>query len=139
MATLVFVYGTLMRGERNHHWMRGARFVGGAVTAARFSLWSLGAYPVICPKGRTRVRGEVFRLSYAHLRRLDILEEYPRFYHRCREPTRFGPAWIYYQSNPPLQSRLLPGGNWRRRTMRPLSRSGFAGVEAVQGRLRDLC
>lgn len=138
MATHVFVYGTLMRGERNHHWMRGARFVGNASTAPRFSLWSLDAYPVLCPYGRTRVQGEVFRLTEAHLRRLDILEEYPRFYYRRRESTRFGPAWLYYQVSPPLESRPLPGGNWRRRKTRPLLRNGFAGVVAVQGRQHDL-
>ncbi|MEE4249661.1 MAG: gamma-glutamylcyclotransferase family protein [Alcanivoracaceae bacterium] len=138
MTTQVFVYGTLMRGERNHHWMRGARFVGSASTPPRFSLWSLGAYPVLCPHGRTRVQGEVFRLTEAHLRYLDILEECPRLYHRRREATRFGLAWLYYQSSPPPQSRFLPDGNWRRRTMRPLQRHGFAGVDAVQGRQRDL-
>lgn len=138
MITRVFVYGTLMRGERNHHWMRGARLLGECVSSPRFSLWSLGAYPVLCPQGHCRVHGEVYQISYAHLRRLDVLEEYPRFYLRRLQPTRFGPAWLYYQQAVPSLARALPGGSWRRRRHRPLTRSAFAGVEAVQGRQRDL-
>ena len=38
MKVQVMVYGTLMRGERNHRHMTGARFVREARTAARFTL-----------------------------------------------------------------------------------------------------
>ncbi|MFN3712128.1 MAG: gamma-glutamylcyclotransferase [Alcanivoracaceae bacterium] len=138
MQQRVFVYGTLLQGERNHHWMQGARLLGPARTAPRFRLWSLGSYPVLCFDGRQSIRGEVYQLSATHLRSLDILEECPRYYLRCRIPTRYGPAWIYYQPQPPQHARALPGGDWRRRVSRPLTRQGFAGVSAVQGRRLDL-
>lgn len=138
MAIRVFVYGTLMLGERNHHWMRGAARIGRAVTPRGFSLWSLGQYPVACPGGGGRIRGEVYSLSFAHLCRLDVLEECPRFYRRRLVRTRFGLAWIYHQLEPPADAVWLPGGNWRRSSLRLDTRRGFQGVEAVQGRRADL-
>lgn len=133
MATRVFVYGTLMRGESNHHWMRGTRLLGAARSAPRFSLWSLNTYPVLCLGGRHRIYGEVYRLSPEKLRQLDLLEECPRYYRRARLPTRFGIAWFYYQPEPPVGSWPLLAGNWRRRSSRPLRRHGFDSVSAHQG------
>ncbi len=137
MTTRVFVYGTLLRGQRNHHWMRGAIRLGRTSSPVGFSLWSLGQYPVACPGGRGRIRGEVYRLSLAHLYRLDLLEEYPRFYQRRLVRTSFGLAWLYYQSKPPANARWLPGGDWQRSRPRVDIRRGFEGVEAVQGRSLD--
>lgn len=137
MSTRVFVYGTLMRGQRNHHWMRGAVWLG-CSSPRGFSLWSLGQYPVACPGGGGRIRGEVYSLSLAHLYRLDVLEECPRFYRRRLVRTRFGMAWIYYQLEPPANAIWLPGGDWRRSRPRVDIRRGFHGVEAVQGRRADL-
>ena len=133
----VFVYGTLLRGERNQHWMRGAVLLGRAVTPRGYSLWSLGQYPVACPFGGGRIRGEVYRLNLAGLYRLDVLEEYPRYYRRRLLRTSLGLAWIYYQDVPPAGARRLPGGDWRRGRPRIDSRRGFQGVEAVQGRQVD--
>jgi len=133
MATRVFVYGTLMRDECNHHWMRGARFLGVARSAPRFSLWSLNTYPVLCLEGRHRIYGEVYRVSQQKLRQLDLLEECPRYYRRARLATRFGMAWFYYQPEPPAGSRPLLVGNWHHRRFRPLRRDGFDSVSAHQG------
>ena len=137
MKNRVFVYGTLMRKQRNHHWMRGAVWLGRATSPRGFSLWSLGQYPVACPGGCGRVRGEVYGLDLAHLYRLDVLEEFPRFYQRRLIRTRFGLAWIYYQPAPPGGSRRLAGGDWRRNRSCVEFRRGFHGVEATQGRHVD--
>lgn len=117
--------------------MRGAVPLGRAISARGLSLWSLGQYPVACHGGGGRVRGEVYRLSLAHLYRLDVLEEYPRFYRRRRERTSVGLAWVYYQPEPPANARWLPGGDWRRSGPRVDIRREFHGVEAVQGRNAD--
>jgi gamma-glutamylaminecyclotransferase len=138
MSERIFVYGTLMRGECNHHWLKGARLLGPALTAPRFQLWSLGSYPVLCLQGLHRIHGEVYQVSPARLRDLDTLEEYPHYYLRRRIRTAYGLAWVYYQRQPPRDGTPLPGGDWRRRTGRPLIRHGFAGVSVVQGRGADL-
>ena len=71
----VFLYGTLMRGERAHRLLHGrAEFVGDGSVAGR--LVSLGRYPGLVA-GRGRVRGEVWRLSAPEvLRTLDEYEGY---------------------------------------------------------------
>lgn len=74
---LVFVYGTLKRGCRNHGWMRGGFFVGEATTQPDFRMHDLGGYPgmyVVEEKGLS-IRGELWRVDDAGLARLDILED----------------------------------------------------------------
>ncbi len=47
MGALLFVYGTLKRGCRNHRHLAGQAFVGPARTAPGFTLYDLGGYPGI--------------------------------------------------------------------------------------------
>lgn len=115
----VFVYGTLLAGEANHHWLRGAPCLGAWRTPACYRLFSLGAYPVLVPGGRHAVEGEMYRVDDAGLALLDRLEDYPVDYLRRQLRTPFGPAWVYYQKQPPQGGRLLPHGNWRRVRARP--------------------
>ena len=133
MRHTVFVYGTLLRGERNHHFLRKARRLGAWRTPPRFSLWSLGAYPVACPNGHQRLAGEVYRVDQRELGLLDLLEEIPHYYYRTRLQTPWGQAWIYLQSEPPRGADLLPAGSWRRRSARVNRRMGFESVSATQG------
>jgi gamma-glutamylcyclotransferase (GGCT)/AIG2-like uncharacterized protein YtfP len=71
----LFVYGTLKRGLRNHHWMQGGRFLGEAVTEGRFRLFDCGGFPGLVqdPSGY-QVRGEVWEVPPGVKRRLDVLE-----------------------------------------------------------------
>lgn len=116
----VFVYGTLMRGESNHHLLRQARFFGPARTPPGYRLFTAGTYPVLCPGGRHAIAGEVYGITQQELILLDELEEYPRFYQRRFIGTPFGPAWIYYQNHPPTGAQLLASGSWRRSRTRRL-------------------
>ncbi|EXJ15740.1 gamma-glutamylcyclotransferase family protein [Imhoffiella purpurea] len=109
----VFVYGTLLRGDVNHHLLEGAEFLGPHRTAPCFGLYLLGAYPGIARGGTTAVRGEVFRVDGAGLRRLDHLEDYPRLYDRQRIPTPYGWAWIYLYRGSLENRPLIRGGDWR--------------------------
>lgn len=109
----VFVYGTLMRHEANHHYLRAATYLGRARTAPRYRLFSLGSYPVLCLNGRQRVYGEVYQVSTATLQQLDRLEEYPHYYQRKQVPTAFGPAWLYFQAQPPVTARPIASGRWQ--------------------------
>ncbi len=111
----VFVYGTLLEGCRNHHWLMGARKLGDHVTGACYTLYDLGPYPGVMAKGATAVVGEVYLVSAGILARLDVLEDYPREYTRERIDTPFGPAWIYLYRQPPPHARPLVGGDWRQR------------------------
>ena len=82
MAVLIFVYGTLLRGEANHPQLSDAAFVRSACTEARYELVDLGGYPALLEDGNTAVSGEVYDVNSALLARLDRFEEVPELYER---------------------------------------------------------
>lgn len=87
---LLFVYGTLKRGLRNHRLLASAQFVGEARTEERrFRLLDCGPYPALIeiPADATgteplQIRGEVYRITPAHLPALDELEDEGTLYRR---------------------------------------------------------
>ena len=81
-TSLVFVYGTLLRGEGNHRLLSRARFVGPARTAPTYRMHSLGGFPGVVAGGSQSIVGEVFEVNEAELAALDRLESHPRFYRR---------------------------------------------------------
>ena len=74
--TLIFVYGTLKRGGRNHHYLAGQTFVGDACTTAGFRLYNLGGYPgmVADVSSPGCIKGEIWNIDQPCLARLDELE-----------------------------------------------------------------
>jgi gamma-glutamylcyclotransferase (GGCT)/AIG2-like uncharacterized protein YtfP len=82
LGHLVFVYGTLKRGERNFDRMAGARFIGTATT--RDATFTLREYDSISRPGRLvpdvsaggehRIAGELFAVDDALLAALDAFE-----------------------------------------------------------------
>lgn len=73
MATL-FVYGTLMKGMRNHTYLEKAQFVGDAETKPEYELLSNGSIPAMRP-GTEVVKGELYEVDEETLKGLDVLEE----------------------------------------------------------------
>lgn len=119
--TLVFVYGTLKRGHRNHDWLMGASFRGDAVLPGAV-LHDLGPFPMAI-SGDGQVIGEVYAVDEAGLARLDHLEGCPRLYERKEMGLADGrTAWVYLGR--PHQVRnvpLMPDGLWRGRGLQHLS------------------
>lgn len=81
-STILFVYGTLKRGQRNHGLMREARYLGEAVTAPLYTLLDLGSFPGMIPGGSTAVHGELYEVGPKLLALLDRHEGVPRLYNR---------------------------------------------------------
>lgn len=77
---LLFVYGSLKRGLSNHGMLRGAVYVGEAVTAAGYRLVRIDAYPALTRPGSRAIRGELYRVTPELLDALDAFEgdEYVR-------------------------------------------------------------
>ncbi len=111
----IFVYGTLLRGESNDHWLVGAEFLGVDRLGAA-QLFNLGNYPMIVP-GKGWVKGELYRISPAILQKLDILEEHPDYYQRNLVTLESGcRAWVYWgQAGLVVDHPLVVSGFWRDR------------------------
>ena len=74
--SLVFVYGTLMRGDCRHHVIASERFRGSAKTKPFYRLFHLGSYPGLVKMGDTgaAVEGELYSVSERCLKTLDEIE-----------------------------------------------------------------
>jgi gamma-glutamylaminecyclotransferase len=115
--TRVFVYGTLLTGERNHHLLEGARRVAEARTQPAFTLHDFGPFPGLVAGGDHAVLGEVYEVDEPTLAALDRLEGHPSFYQRtsiCLEDGRSVQAYVL---RPDQVSHLpiIPSGSWRER------------------------
>jgi gamma-glutamylaminecyclotransferase len=84
--TLVFVYGTLLKGQRNHSLLFGSRFMCTGQTIAEYELVDLGDFPAMIPADPDdegcSIFGEVYAVDHAILEILDEIEDHPRFYRR---------------------------------------------------------
>jgi gamma-glutamylcyclotransferase (GGCT)/AIG2-like uncharacterized protein YtfP len=115
-AHLVFVYGSLRRGQRHHRLLGGSRLLGLHRTAPGYTMIDLGAYPGVVDDGQTAVTGEVYRVSGACLRVLDWFEGCPAHYRRTAIATPWGAAWIYLLGRTVRRpARRVAGGDWCRR------------------------
>uniref|UniRef100_A0A182WY00 Gamma-glutamylcyclotransferase family protein n=1 Tax=Anopheles quadriannulatus TaxID=34691 RepID=A0A182WY00_ANOQN len=93
----VFVYGTLKRGEPNHHWLTDAangqaRFIAKGRTVGRYPLVVATRHNVPflldVPGTGHSVVGEIYEIDDRMLGRLDVLEDYPQLYDRRPEEIR---------------------------------------------------
>ena len=102
--TLLFVYGTLKRGQRNHARLAGQEFVGEAQTLPRYRLYDRGRYPCLVEVGQAgvAVRGEVWRVDEADLACLDEFEGAPTLFRRrvLALPGFAEPVETYYYQRP---------------------------------------
>ena len=116
---LVFVYGTLMRGQSRHHEMEdGCHFVCNGNTQG--DLYRVSDYPGIV-NGKGTVKGELYRTSDAFevMQRLDWVEgvcgDRPLFNRVIRKiETAQGELWAYsYNYNRVAdEAQLISSGEW---------------------------
>lgn len=68
----VFVYGTLMKGEVNQHYLENSTFLGTA-TIKGYDMYNVGWYPAVVP-GDNLIRGELHRVPLKDMPSIDRLE-----------------------------------------------------------------
>jgi gamma-glutamylcyclotransferase (GGCT)/AIG2-like uncharacterized protein YtfP len=108
--TLLFVYGTLKRGGRNHRHLAGQTFLGDARTAAGYGLFALDGYPGMVPQANDSagVVGEVWSVDDACRARLDELEGLSEGLYR-REPVPLLPPFATQHVETYLYARSTEG------------------------------
>jgi gamma-glutamylcyclotransferase (GGCT)/AIG2-like uncharacterized protein YtfP len=106
---LLFVYGTLLRGEPGHHHLGDARFLGAYRTPPQYRMVVVDWYPAISVGGGT-VEGEVFEVSAAQLATLDAYEGDE--YVRELIETPWGRAFIYVAITIDDALVEVPSGRW---------------------------
>lgn len=71
--TNIFVYGTLMKGQSNHHaFLKDGSFIGNGMIEG-YDMYDLGYFPGIV-SGTGKVYGEVYSVTPEELKRIDALE-----------------------------------------------------------------
>lgn len=118
MKQLVFVYGTLLKGERNAHWAGNAPRKSASVSGLLYDT-GFGFPAIKTQKGTAKVLGEVIYTDDEGLAHMDILEGYPRLYDRKRVIATLDEggeveAWVYEMPIEDGGFRLIEGGNWRK-------------------------
>lgn len=130
----VFVYGTLKKGEGNHHILRGSQFV--APDSVRgYLLYSLGGFPgasPTIPTGNSLVCGEVYSVDDETLKMMDRLEGHPNWYRRemvILESKRRAWMYVYLCS---LEGRpIIQSGIWCRHQQSPTYQSVAARMDSA--------
>jgi gamma-glutamylcyclotransferase (GGCT)/AIG2-like uncharacterized protein YtfP len=111
---LLFVYGSLKRGQANHEQLAGAEFLGAAKTVPGYSLYRVGVYPGLARGGHAAVAGELYRVACTAFRRLDAFEGCPWLYERGRVQLADGRSVHTYLIPDCRRSECDPclGGTW---------------------------
>jgi len=114
---LLFVYGSLLEGEKDHELLVGAEHVGPAKTPARYHLVELTQFPALVPGGRLEVVGELYLVNRETLAAIDVRKEVPRLFARERIELADGQVAETYTMRPDQAPgrRRLRNGDWRQR------------------------
>lgn len=115
----VAVYGSLKKGHYNNQMLDRCKFIGETKTEAKFTMYSLGAFPMVVQHGDTSITIEVYEVDAIALGGLDRLETSPSFYQRKLIKTEFGPVWMYTREPECLTEGacvpdVIQSGNWKR-------------------------
>lgn len=114
---MIFVYGTLLKGEYNHNLMTSSRFIKYGETLPGYDLFDLGAYPALAEGGSGAVKGEVYEVAREDLKLIDSLEGHPDWYERKQVALKDGSVVeTYIMPRHDINDYpIIDSGDWRKR------------------------
>jgi gamma-glutamylcyclotransferase (GGCT)/AIG2-like uncharacterized protein YtfP len=116
-ACRLFIYGTLLPGERDHALLAKAEHLGPALTEAQFQLADLGMYAALVPDGKVAVHGELYAVDLETRRAIDVARQVPVLFQRM--PIRLADGTqveTYAMATDQVRGkRRLAHGDWRAR------------------------
>ena len=113
----LIVYGTLLSGERNHHFCRNAVSITPCTVTG--TLYDTGCgFPAFQVEGNITVQAELIEIPIADWAAVDRLEGYPRLYDRqlisCTlADSTTDTGWIYIMNNLPPMAKVIKSGDWK--------------------------
>ena len=113
----LIVYGTLLSGERNHHFCRNAVKITRCTVIG--TLYDTGCgFPAFQMEGNTTVKAELIEIPITDWTAVDRLEGYPRLYDRqlfkCTLSDGTTDAGlIYIMNNLPPMAKVIKSGDWK--------------------------
>lgn len=113
----LFVYGSMLRGERDHHLLDGATFLGPARTQPAYTLVELGPYAAIVSGGAVSVVGELYLVDKKTRFALDVERQYPALFQRFPVTLEDGSSAEAYgmRDEQVRGKRRIKSGSWRDR------------------------
>jgi gamma-glutamylcyclotransferase (GGCT)/AIG2-like uncharacterized protein YtfP len=128
----IFVYGTLLHGERDHALLDAAEALGPALTEPSYQLVEVGAYAALIPDGKVAVHGELYAVDLQTRRRIDVARQVPILFQRVTIRLADGAAVESYvmTADQTRGKRRFAHGDWRKRFAPPAPRR--AGGEFVK-------
>ena len=133
----LFIYGTLLPGERDHALLAGAELLGPAVTEALFQLVELNVYAALVPDGKVAVHGELYAVDLETRRRIDVARQVPILFQRATIRLADGTEVETYlmSADQTRGKRRHAHGDWRKRFAPPVERrAGGPLVSWARGR-----
>jgi gamma-glutamylcyclotransferase (GGCT)/AIG2-like uncharacterized protein YtfP len=110
MSTLLFVYGTLKRGGKNHAHLASEKFLAPAQALPGYRLYDVGGFPGLVPDATApfSIAGELWEVSDAALARLDAFEGVDEILYR-RETIPLAPPFEKTAAQGYLYARPVAG------------------------------
>lgn len=109
----VFVYGTLLYGQRNHsHFLHNANFCTKAIIN-NYAIYDLGSYPGVKPYAGQKIKGEIYDIDGEILANLDMLEGEGYLYKRIKLDINtseglYKDVYIYIYNHEVDENALMP-------------------------------
>ena len=100
---IVFVYGTLMKGMGNDHFLKKSEYLGDGLTDKEYSMYIDIVIPKITETPRYKIEGELYVVSDVDMRLMDKLEgNYSKMVTKVynKRSKKFVDAFIYVWERP---------------------------------------
>ncbi|MEO6599134.1 MAG: gamma-glutamylcyclotransferase family protein [Polyangiaceae bacterium] len=113
----LFIYGTLLPGEREHALLGTAESLGPVATEPLYQLVELNVYAALIPDGKVSVHGELYAVSLETRRKIDVARQVPILFQRTLVRLVDGSEVETYSMSPDQVrgKRRLAHGDWRKR------------------------
>lgn len=96
---LVFLYGSLKRGQMNHNIVEKSTFIDCGITEEHYNMYAYDNFPMLIEsEEESNIRGEIYEVSDEILESIDFLESNGEFYERklIKIESFKEPVWCYF-------------------------------------------